>query len=379
MRVIHFTGAEVIGGLLHHVRLLAREQVAAGHAVKVIFSTAAAVDREAEACAGTGAGVERMAVKGKTDLPGMAALGRLVERERPEILHFHLSSPIEAIPAIMAAKVAGARHIVTTEHAPTWFPLEKPYSRAAKMAAGRFVDRVIAVCRSDARFLQERFGVPEKRIAVILNGVAAPDAIEPRDAARARLGLPLDASPLVGFLGALEEKKGVLDLLEGAALAGLPALALAMAGEGPLGGALRERAGKLGLRLILPGRIEKVEPFLASLDVFALPSHQEAMPLSLLQAMWTGLPVVASRVGGIPEAIEEGVSGLLIEAGRPDQIAGALGRLHASPALAARLGEGARAAASAGFSSARMAREVEALYREVVLGSAGQGAAPGPA
>jgi glycosyltransferase involved in cell wall biosynthesis len=228
------------------------------------------------------------------------------------------------------------------------------------------VDRVIAVCRSDARFLHERFGIAESKIAVVLNGVSAPGEMVPRAAARQRLGLPALACPLVGYLGALEEKKGVLDLLEGAARADLGALAVALAGDGSLGATLDERAGGLAFPLIRTGRIECVEIFLAALDIFVLPSHQEAMPLSLLQAMGAGLPVVASRAGGIPEAIEDGVTGLLIDAGCPDQIASALRRLHADAALCARLGSAARAAALVRFSASRMAREVEAIYRDVV-------------
>jgi len=117
--------------------------------------------------------------------------------------------------------------------------------------------------------------------------------------------------------------------------------------------------------MTVPGRVEAIAAFLGALDLFVLPSHQEAMPLSLLEAMMAGLPILATRVGGVPEALREG-SGLLVEPGRPADLARAVAGLMADPHTARRLGDEARRVALSRFTSDRMARDVEALYRAVL-------------
>jgi glycosyltransferase involved in cell wall biosynthesis len=309
---------------------------------------------------------------------------RLVAAGGTDVFHAHLSSPIEAVPALLAARLGGARKLVTTEHAPTWYPLRRFYSKLVKRAVSRMIAGVIAVCESDAAFLHEEFGIPRDLITVIPNGVASPGPLPSRRESRARLGLPGDARMVVGYLGAIEEKKGVLDLIEAASLSGLPRLVVALGGDGALLTGLREKAragsGALPFELSLPGQIEDVWSFLSALDIFVLPSRQEAMPLALLEAMCAGLPIVASKVGGIPEAIEHGVTGILVPPGAPGEIAAALRLLaaelsggqageHARPGgLAGRLGDAARRAALARFTSGRMVLEVDRLYSGLLQG-----------
>ncbi|HKY31764.1 MAG TPA: glycosyltransferase family 4 protein, partial [Candidatus Polarisedimenticolia bacterium] len=337
MRVVLHAGAEVTGGLLAHVALLARETAAAGHEVCVALSEAAGADPAARRCREAGALVERISVKGKGDWRGMAALRRSVRRLRADVFHAHLSSPIEGIPVLAAARAGGARIVLTTEHAPTHFPLERFYSRAAKRIASRALDAVVAVCASDAAFLRDAFGVPERLLRVIPNGV---DPVRPdpdRSAAREARGVGGAAGPVVGFLGALEPKKGVLDLLEAFEQMEAEGRALLLAGEGSLEHEVRRRTEAPGPRVVALGREEDLPGFMASIDLFALPSHQEAMPLALLQAMSAARPIVASRVGGIPEALGEGAAGRLVEPGRPEALARALDDLWRAPVEARRL------------------------------------------
>ena len=365
-RVMHYAGAGVMGGLLRHLRLVTLGLIGRGHDVGVVLSEAPVIDELAAELAAAGAAVSRMTVKGKTDLTGMRRLQDLAERLAPDIFHLHLSSPIESIPALVAARLGGVKSVITTEHAPAWFPLEKPYSRAAKRAATRMIDAVIALCRADAAFLAGTFGVPVELITVIPNGVPLFARLPSRDEARKLLGFPGNAHPLVGYAGALEPKKGVSDLLAGAAKAELPGIAVALAGEGTLAPQLRQESGALPFPVFLPGYLPEVGDFLAALDIFALVSHGESMPLALLEAMHAGLPILASRVGGIPEIIEDGVTGILVEPSRPDLIAEALRKLAADPAWAKGLGEAARRAAVERFSAEVMVRQVEALYQTVM-------------
>ena len=366
MRVMQYAGAEVRGGLLAHVEILTRGLLTSRHDVHVLLSPARGADASACACAEAGAKVTRLSVRGKTDLAGQAKLHRLVGRENPDIFHIHLSSPVEAIPALLAAKSGGARHIVTTEHAPTWYPLRRPYSRAAKRLAARLLDAVIAVCEADAQFLREEFAIAEEALTVIRNGIPDFPVLPGPQEARALLGLPAGEQIIVGAAGELEEKKGVGDLLEAAAASGIPRLTVALAGEGSLVPELRRNGARLPFHLALLGRLDGIGTFLAALDIFVLPSRQEALPMALLEAMWVGLPIVASRVGGIGEAVRDGVEGLLVEPSRPDQIASALGRLAADRDLARQLGDAAHRRAVESFGSDRMVRHVEALYRRIL-------------
>jgi glycosyltransferase involved in cell wall biosynthesis len=366
MRVMHYAGAGRPGGLLTHVEILTGGLIEAGHRVHVILSPEEGADGAARACQARGAEVTRLTVWGKTDVKGFAGLRGLVAGEAPEVFHLHLSSPVEALPALFAALAGGAAHIVTTEHAPTYYPLRRFYSRTAKGVASHSLEAVIALCASDARFLHDEFGVPEKLLDVIPNGVPPFENLPTRGEARGRLGIPPDGSPVVGYAGALEAKKGVEDLLEAAGQSGLPGIVVALAGEGSLEADIKARARGLPFRVTLHGQVGDIGTFLAALDIFAFPSHQEAMPLALLEAMACGLPVVATRVGGIPEAIEHDVSGLLVEPSQPEKLASALKRLASDPDTAGRLAAAARAAAGEKFTAGRMTSAVERLYREVL-------------
>jgi glycosyltransferase involved in cell wall biosynthesis len=361
---MHYSGARVPGGLLRHVEILAAGQRRDGHDVDLVLSPAADVDAVAASGEAAGARVARLRVRGKGDLPGLLELRRLVAAARPDVFHLHLSSPIEGVPVLLAARQGGARSLVTTEHAPTWFPLERPWSRPVKRAAGRLLDACIAVSASDARFLEREFAVSPDLLRVVPNGVPPLDALPAAGEARARLGLA-PGGLVVGYLGALEEKKGVFDLLRAAGHCGLDGLTLVLAGTGGAEAELRLRSAQLSCPALLPGPVSDTAAYLAALDVFVLASHQEAMPLALLEAMSAGRAIVATRVGGIPEAIEDGVSGLLVPPQAPAELSGALERLG-DAALRQRLGERARQVALERYTAAGMVQGVHAVYEEVL-------------
>jgi glycosyltransferase involved in cell wall biosynthesis len=356
VRILLFTSAASPGGLHRHLRLLAEGLARAGHAVGVALPPGPGADPLAAACAAAGASVSRLEVAGKTDVSGASALRALVAATAADVVHVHLASPVEALPALLAIRAGGARRLVTTEHAPTWFPLRRPWSRTAKRLVGGGVDAVIAVSAADARFLREEFGVPARKLHVVHNGVELTGYDLDRTEARRACRLETEDGFLVGYLGALEEKKGIEDLLAAAETSGVPQMRVALAGEGSL-------IGRLSGRCLLLGHLADPRPFLRALDAFAFPSHQEALPFAVLEAMAAARPVVASRVGGIPEAVEDGVSGLLVEAGDRRALGASLRTLAADPGLARRLGEAGRARVERAFSAARMVEETLAVYR----------------
>jgi len=229
--------------------------------------------------------------------------------------------------------------------------------RIADRATSRQPDLYIAVSGAVAAGL-DADGAPEWRIRMIPNGVDI--AALTADAADDALDLP-HRRPLVVFAGRLEPIKGVETLLRAAQL--LPDVTVAIVGDGPLAAELHELASELGVadRVVFLGRVPSVPPVLAAADVVVLPSFSEGMPLVVLEALALGRPVVASRVGGIPEVIE-GVTGLLVEPGDPAALAASLKRVTTDPQLASSLAKAGAAVARARYDVGVMcAAYVEAI------------------
>jgi glycosyltransferase involved in cell wall biosynthesis len=131
---------------------------------------------------------------------------------------------------------------------------------------------------------------------------------------------------------------------------------------------MRQLAVEMGLeeRVRFLGQRDDVPDLLAALDIFVLPSHSEGVSLALLEAMAAGLPVIASRVGGLPEVVTDGDTGLLIPPQDPEALAAALARLLDEPAWAKKLGENARRQVEENFSLERLGREINEIYGELV-------------
>jgi glycosyltransferase involved in cell wall biosynthesis len=241
----------------------------------------------------------------------------------------------------------------------------------ARWLYGRAVDGVAAISASVADALV-RAGVARERITLIRSGVDCshfrPPSAPERAQARAALGLG-DAGLAVGALGALEPRKGHRYLVEAMALRGRREGCVAViAGDGSLRDALAAEIGRLGLgdsggAVRLLGRVEDARSILWALDIFAMPSLNEGLGVALLEAMACGLCCVASRIGGIVDAMDEGRSGILVAPGDAPALAGALADLCAQPQQRIALGAAARALAVERFSMAAMARRTVELYR----------------
>jgi glycosyltransferase involved in cell wall biosynthesis len=177
----------------------------------------------------------------------------------------------------------------------------------------------------------------------------------------------------------LEDRKGhdvLLDAVVELRSRGLE-LGLTLAGDGPARDRLQRRVTELGLEdvveLIGPVDHERVADLHAQADAFCLPSFAEGVPVVLMEAMASGLPVVATRIMGVPELVEDGVSGLLVAPGRPSVLADALARLAVDPTLAQSLGAAARARVLDAFDIRASAEQLHGLF----LRSAGTGSLAG--
>jgi glycosyltransferase involved in cell wall biosynthesis len=181
--------------------------------------------------------------------------------------------------------------------------------------------------------------------------------------ARAALDLEADA-PVALCLARLSPEKDVGNFLEAAALLPEAGARFLVAGDGPLLPTLRHQIAFLGLegRATLLGRRDGVPTLLAAADLLCLPSREEGLSLAALEAMAAGLPLVATRVGGLPEAVEDGKTGLLVPPRDPSALAGALARLLTDPARARAMGAAGRARAAACFTRDRMLQATHAVY-----------------
>jgi glycosyltransferase involved in cell wall biosynthesis len=234
---------------------------------------------------------------------------------------------------------------------------------------------VIAVSESVAQSIRRPgpLGLaPMPSVGVIVHGIDI-DLMYPcqerRKAARATLGLD-DTHMVIGTVGNFTAKKDQKVLLRAAAvlLPRLTSLRIVLVGTGPLEESLRQLAEHLGLtnHVLFAGSRGDVPEILPAFDVFTLTSRFEGLSIALLEAMATGLPCVATRVGGVPEIVVDEETGILVPAGDVAAVAGALERLLGDPVARARMGDAARARARA-LDARSAVRHIEEVYDAAVM------------
>ena len=291
-------------------------------------------------------------------------LRRLVTQERIDLVHAHL--PSAAIGARLALTGPARPAVVSTEH--NVWSRHRPLTRRLNQWSFPRQDAAIAVSEEVRRSMGTRSG---PAVTVIPNGVDVEQVLalsRSREAARADLGLPLDV-PVVGTVGGVTPKKGHVVLVEAArtVLATVPDARFVIVGlpadDGPVRAAIR--AAGLGERVTLAGYREHAAQLMPAFDVFCLPSLYEGMPVSLLEAMAQGIPIVATSVGGVPEVATNERDGLLVPAADAEALAAALLRLLTDAPLSSALGRAARTTAQ-GFDIRTMVLRTEALYAQVM-------------
>jgi glycosyltransferase involved in cell wall biosynthesis len=272
---------------------------------------------------------------------------------RPDVCHgFLYTCATLVLPLAWAARVrvrvSGRRGAV---------PVPAKWARRLVHAVGlRAASAHLCNSRAGADDAVRDDRIEPSRVLVIANGVEIPAATA--DPAR---------QPATGVVVAnMRAGKGHLDLLDALALLDAPP-SVCLVGDGPERPAIEERIGRLGLRgaVGLAGARPDARRLLADYQFAVLPSHHEGLPNAVLEAMAAGLPVVATAVGGVPEIVTDGVTGLLVPPRTPADLAAAIGRLAADPALRARLGAAGRAAVSA-YSVAACVDRHEAVYRKLL-------------
>jgi glycosyltransferase involved in cell wall biosynthesis len=293
------------------------------------------------------------------DLAWIARFGRRLRRERIDVLHTHeFAMNIFGGTAAVLARVPA----LSTIHGKSWIADRRRRTLAYRVLRHAGVP-IVAVSEDLAGFLAERLGVPRDRLLLVHNGISVPDERAPdaRSAARAELGIPA-AGPLLVAVGNLYPVKDHATLLR--AVSRMPNARVAIAGRGDEEENLRRLAVELDIteRVHLLGLRDDVDRLLAAADLFVQPSLSEGLPLAILEAMGAGCPVVATRVGGMAEAVRDGETGLLVPPAEPVEMAAALTALLAQPERLATMGKAARARAEAEFSVGVMAERYAAIY-----------------
>jgi glycosyltransferase involved in cell wall biosynthesis len=309
------------------------------------------------------------------DLRTLLSLYRLFRRERPALVHLHLLKA--RLLGGLAARWAGVPVVVETFHGTLLAgyystPMTRMLAWLERWLARR-MDAVVAVSPAVARELAAARIGSDARVHVIPLGLDLERfrAGAARPTLRQTLGLPGDA-PLVGTVGRLVPIKGMDAFIDAAAQIrrSLPAAHFVIVGDGALRAGLERRARDAGLggQVHFLGWRRDLEELYPDLDLIMLTSLNEGTPVSIIEAMATGRAVVATRVGGVLDVVEDGVTGVLAPPRDPGALAAAAVALLADPERRRRMGEAARSAVSSRYGVSRLAEQMDTLYRGLLAG-----------
>lgn len=287
-----------------------------------------------------------------------------------QILHANFGGRVHRC----AARLAGCRVVVHVHGVPEACvdrvrQGDRSLEREFKTAFGACADAIVASSRSVSETLSRICPSLERRLSVIYNGADLTQqrtiSLAEKRTKKLEAGLPVDAI-VVGFAGRLIPLKRVDSLLTAAErlVARHPNLYFLILGEGPLRPDLERQASPLGDRVRFLGW-RRGSDWFSLFDMLALPSESEGMSYSVLEAMAGGTPVVASAVGGLPEVVIDGETGVLIPPGDSQSLETALDALIADPAIRCRMGLAGRTRAERVFDSRAMARRLEELYARI--------------
>jgi glycosyltransferase involved in cell wall biosynthesis len=282
-------------------------------------------------------------------------LARLFRNERIDVVHTHNTKPL--LYAGPAARLAGVGGVIHTRHGQRHGATRRQnllFSLAARCA-----DRMVCVSDDSARRCGDE-GVDPDKTTTLYNGI---------DTTRFAFSGPDSSGPAL-YVGRLSPEKDLPTLLRAAAIVVTkrPSFRLRIAGAGVSLPELVALSAKLGLpnAVEFVGEVRDIPSLLRGASMFVLSSLTEGVPLTVLEAMACGLPVVATRVGGTGEAVAEGATGLLVDPGRPQQLADALMQVFDDPERARQMGAAGRTRAEALFDVRTMVRRYQSLYADVL-------------
>jgi glycosyltransferase involved in cell wall biosynthesis len=312
------------------------------------------------------------------DLRAIVRLAQLIRRERPTILHTH-TAKAGAVGRIAALLARDARPpiVVHTFHGHVlrgYFGRITSFGfRTLERWLARMTTSLIAVSPEVRDDLVALHVAPAEKFTVVRLGIDLASRVDNDDAqrreTRRQMGLSEDAF-VVGWVGrmtAVKRTDAVVRTLQTLVGSGVDAY-LVLVGDGPDRASLERYAHDLGVikRCLFLGYQEDVARFYDAMDVLILPSINEGTPVSVIEALAAARPAVATRVGGIPDVVRDGVDGFLVDSADPEELAARLGELASDPELRARMGSAGRDRVVERYAVQRLVDDVDALYRSLL-------------
>jgi glycosyltransferase involved in cell wall biosynthesis len=384
VRVLRVVGRLNVGGPALHVSYLAAGLDERGYRTTLVAGDLARGEASMEFVA-RDLGVSTVAVttirrepSPLRDALATVRLAQLIRRERPHVVHTHTAKAgALGRVATALARLPDRPVVVHTFHGHVlrgyFGPVRSGGFRLLERLLASLSDALVAVSPEVRDDLVALGVAPRSKFAVVRLGIELEQRVAaPKDArveARTLLGVPPERF-LVGWLGRMTGVKRTEDVL--LALARLRGLgvdaALCMVGDGPDREALEEHAHRIGVarHVLMLGYQEDVARWYAAFDAIVLPSGNEGTPVSVIEALAARTPVVATRVGGVPDVVRDGVDGFLVPASDVDAVAERLALLAGDPELRDRMGEAGRARVLARYAVDRLVGDVDRLYRSLL-------------
>ena len=375
-----------VGGPALHVAYLTAGLAERGYDTTLVAGTLGRGEESMEFVADAkGVSIEVIEELGRSisplrDARAVIRLAQLIRRDRPTILHTH-TAKAGAVGRAAALLAGGARPpiVVHTFHGHVlrgYFNRVATFGfRTLERLLARMTTKLIAVS-PEVRDDLVRLGVaPAEKFAVIRLGIELDQRVcssdDQRTETRRVLGLGRGEPFVVGWVGRMTAVKRtdlVVRVLRALVDRGVDARLL-LVGDGPDREALERLAHDLGVvkRCLFLGYQEDVARFYDAIDVLLLPSVNEGTPVSVIEALAAERPAVATRVGGIPDVVRDGVDGFLVDSDEPDALAERLAELAADPLRRAAMGEAGRARVLERYAVDRLVDDVDALYRQLLL------------
>lgn len=361
LRVLQVDTARSWRGGEAQVCLLSQGLRSRGHQVAIVAQPNSPLLEKAQK---EGFQVYPLRMRGEGDLWALLKLAGLIRRFKPHLLHLHTSHAHTL--GYLATKFSPGPKVIVSRRVD--FHLQRTPFKRFKYSSG--VERYLAVSQRIREVLIED-GVEPERVEVVYSGLDLT-RLKRVDGAewRRRLGVESDGF-LVGNVASLAPHKAQTYLLQAAAkvLGSYPEARFVIVGEGELEGRLKREMKTLGLqgKVVLTGFQEEMAPLYSALDLFVLSSYLEGLCTSLLEAMFYGVPIVATNTGGIPEIVQGGVNGLLVPPRNVEALARAIEELLRNKELAQRFSAQGKIMVHK-FGIEETVRKTEEVYQKVLKG-----------